>query len=654
VNNHILIGIIIIFGIISSLALIPVVESAIPPTRAFSIINTTTGNITATSYVDFAEFIAGSGMTITPNFATNEITFVASGAGLSEQYCTGTDKFRAYNSTLNVFICAIDEGSGGGEVFIWTANHTASGFNLLNVGQLNINAAGKIFLDNGSDTSIRESNPNEITFETGGDDFIVFKSGQYEFKDSGSAGLVNMERLDATIFKLYELVWLGRSDTNVQRQFGKLIVSSPIITNGVEDGKFDFSLRENGVDTEYLSMHGQAEHIFLRKPMSIPTGEKLILDGTSVGDTSIRESNPNEMTFELGGEGGYVLNSTMINMTDNIIHFTGAPTLAQLAASGWDVNIALPEFGSIAFDDGSNTALSILSGDEQNIFFAFDDLTSGGGQTRQLEMFMHFDNGIIDLGFDAFLHGNDGGVDTVLSMTPHSNGTHGVSRIDTNIRSTDDTSDADYAMEIVTRRSGGALTNNNPLLICNGPCTTGDRLFAIHKTNVTSMVDFDIQTNQILGSMGCADTEIIAYNSTSNIWECTTAGGGSSSLGFSGAGATISKGSTDFIGLNSGQVTSTEANGEFYVPFTATAGNLYCFVSANASNNGGNTITVRHNGAGTTLQVTYAAAETGLKSDLTGTYSVSAGDRLSVQVVNTGSGGGTKNIVVETCTLELS
>lgn len=39
---------------------------------------------------------------------------------------------------------------------------------------------------------------------------------------------------------------------------------------------------------------------------------------------------------------------------------------------------------------------------------------------------------------------------------------------------------------------------------------------------------YDIDTNQIAGSMGCSDTQSLAFNSTSNIWECSSGGGGGS------------------------------------------------------------------------------------------------------------------------------
>lgn len=73
---------VIIVGIISSIFVFsPIIEAAIPPTPAIKMINMTGGNVTATSYNDFVEFIAGLGMTIVPNFNTHEITFSTVSAG---------------------------------------------------------------------------------------------------------------------------------------------------------------------------------------------------------------------------------------------------------------------------------------------------------------------------------------------------------------------------------------------------------------------------------------------------------------------------------------------------------------------------------------------------------------------------------------------
>jgi len=60
---------------------IPFADSYIPPTRAFFRIFSGTGNVTAQSSMGDVTFIAGSNMTITPNYSTNEITFSSTNNG---------------------------------------------------------------------------------------------------------------------------------------------------------------------------------------------------------------------------------------------------------------------------------------------------------------------------------------------------------------------------------------------------------------------------------------------------------------------------------------------------------------------------------------------------------------------------------------------
>src|SRR3990170_8408629 len=76
---------VILIGLVFVLALLfnPVTSSP-PPTPAIRMINTTAANVTASDYNGFVEFIQGTGITISPNYATNEITFsAASGSGNS-------------------------------------------------------------------------------------------------------------------------------------------------------------------------------------------------------------------------------------------------------------------------------------------------------------------------------------------------------------------------------------------------------------------------------------------------------------------------------------------------------------------------------------------------------------------------------------------
>lgn len=130
-------------------------------------------------------------------------------------------------------------------------------------------------------------------------------------------------------------------------------------------------------------------------------------------------------------------------------------------------------------------------------------------------------------------------------------------------------------------------------------------------------------------------------------------GGGDSMWGFSGVAATVSKGATGYVGTG-GAVTATEADAEFYCSVAGDFSDLRTYVSANASNNAANTVTINKNGVAGALQTSYGAGVTGLASDLVGTITVAEGDRISVEVVNTGSGGGTKDLVLESVSMKFT
>jgi hypothetical protein len=125
-------------------------------------------------------------------------------------------------------------------------------------------------------------------------------------------------------------------------------------------------------------------------------------------------------------------------------------------------------------------------------------------------------------------------------------------------------------------------------------------------------------------------------------------------LGFSGESATVAKGATEYLGVSGGDAGTTEANAEWYVPSAGTVQNLRVYVSANASDSAGNTVTIRKNGASSGVTVTYGSTETGLKSDASNTASVVAGDRLAIEVVNAAGGGGSKDIVIASVSFEIA
>lgn len=125
-------------------------------------------------------------------------------------------------------------------------------------------------------------------------------------------------------------------------------------------------------------------------------------------------------------------------------------------------------------------------------------------------------------------------------------------------------------------------------------------------------------------------------------------------LCFSGATATVLKGATEYLGFGTGAAQSVEANAEIKVPVAGTIKNLRTYVSTNDTGAAGSTITMRKAGSSQTLKTTYGLGETGWMEDTSNSFVVAAGDLVSIQVVNAGSGGGTKDLIVESVTMELA
>ena len=112
-NNvfYFILGGFILFGILGIFAL--PIASAIPPTPAFKMINTTSGNVTSHNYADSLLF-EGIGITITSDYNLHKITFTSTGDGSpNEIYCSAGEFLISYNATTKDFDCL---AGGGGEV----------------------------------------------------------------------------------------------------------------------------------------------------------------------------------------------------------------------------------------------------------------------------------------------------------------------------------------------------------------------------------------------------------------------------------------------------------------------------------------------------------------------------------------------------------
>lgn len=132
-------------------------------------------------------------------------------------------------------------------------------------------------------------------------------------------------------------------------------------------------------------------------------------------------------------------------------------------------------------------------------------------------------------------------------------------------------------------------------------------------------------------------------------WRAAPGGSSIAMLGFSGGSVTVAKGVTAYT-MTGGMAPTTQAEAEIMVRFsgggTRTLRDLGVYVQTNDTGAAGNEIRLMRGGATTGVLVTYGSGETGLKEDNVNTFGVSNGQKLSFRIVNTGSGGGTKDLII--------
>lgn len=181
----------IIIGLIAVLAIImltttPLADSYIPPTRAFFKIISGGANVTAQNSTASVNFIAGSGITISPNYAANSVTFTSTGGnGTSSNIwsidCT-PDFIQIFsNSTYPNFTCGTaptsgstfdtmqNIGTGEGSIYAGNTTNTNFTFKTLKQGQ-NISLA-----NNTNDITITSAGFQNNTASNVGGDYGWFK-----------------------------------------------------------------------------------------------------------------------------------------------------------------------------------------------------------------------------------------------------------------------------------------------------------------------------------------------------------------------------------------------------------------------------------------------------------------------------------------------
>lgn len=94
----------------------------------------------------------------------------------------------------------------------------------------------------------------------------------------------------------------------------------------------------------------------------------------------------------------------------------------------------------------------------------------------------------------------------------------------------------------------------------------------------------------------------------------------------------------------------TESNRQMLAPVSGTATTLYCHATSNAVDNS-SIMTLRVNSADSALVATIAGDTTGDFSATGGSVSISAGDKLALELTTGSSATGTDSLTVSMCTL---
>jgi hypothetical protein len=120
---------------------------------------------------------------------------------------------------------------------------------------------------------------------------------------------------------------------------------------------------------------------------------------------------------------------------------------------------------------------------------------------------------------------------------------------------------------------------------------------------------------------------------------CTNTGGIFPLIAGQTGGSAVSAATTNYYPVAGGLLTTTEANCQIYPRFTFTASELGVFSTGNASGSGDCVVTLRDNGAGSGISVTYTPGQTGLKNDSVNTSEITSGtDETNYEVANAGNG----------------
>jgi len=460
---------------------------------------------------------------------------------------------------------------------------------------------------------------------------------------------------NSSVSTIGQLIFAGINLGGGQKNYAT--VARVIIRNataGAERAEVTTQILANGSNLEMYALRGQnnQEGTVFRTHIAIEQGEELFFDGLLNGDTFINELVTNHLYFTTGGTVSLVLTGGDI--------ITGAlGGKLRLDADSGGVLFISADGDGILFDVPSNDDYNFRINSIAELVVRADGILVPSGNSVVLDS-TGFNTLIRDVGGDLNLRCATGKIFDFEIQA--------VTAFEVNVNEIIPTGDMQLAQGKAVFFDGATQTSHVSQQGATGMTfqfPSGSHL-SIKNASVVEYdftpTAFDMDKNLLvmrepgnsadytITPLGISSDRILNLPLTVRTETLSIL---NSILGFSGINQIVAKGNTEFIGFG-GEMQTTEANTDFYCPVAGTIRNMRVFLSENSSANAGNTVTVRHNGAtpGSPIQVSYGIGVSGLLADTTNTLVVAAGDRIAIELVNTGSGGGTQNIVIETITLE--
>ncbi len=463
--------------LLSSLIFIPVLTDVqyigkMPPTSSFANIEVDGTWYNATSYDDFVKFIAGTNMTLSLNAVTGEITFASSGGGggsLDNIHTIGNvttigcevDEVLAVNTSA-IWACKVFSVSGDN-----LGNHIAttflnmSSFEIDDVSGINSSSSGAFqtkFINLDTDELIGWADDNTAVEHTIGVDFagrMVFQVGSNEifrFQNNFGSPLIQLKGntshpifrtlfLDTTPTDLEfvsALQFQARNDAAQTVDYGQIRVRSENITDGLEDGAWNFFVLDDGALTNAMEIGTAGLGVILAN---------------------------NQYNYTVGEGAGYYFDKRIL--MDAIYQPIADQTTFKIN------NIDEYSFNATHFDLKGNTCVGCGVGGGDNLG---DHIA-----TQDLNMSENAIEFVSDIEFD------------------------------------------DFGSITWDNKNGNIYTFSGTLDLFTNVATGGEHFFQVNDVTEYSFnaTNFEMNNNQISGSMTATDNELLRYNATTDDWQPT-------------------------------------------------------------------------------------------------------------------------------------